>query len=114
MKKLIIAILAIILMLTTSAWAAPFLVCDCQTDFDGDYVLIFDGGTPIIHPAVQNDCPAGQVRVNLDMAPLALADGQHSLEGYAKSVWGESTRVPFDFNKAVPSNLTGIGLSATP
>ena len=113
MKKLIIATLAIMLMASV-AWASPFLVCDCQTDFDGDYVLIFDGGTPIIHPAVQNDCPAGEVRVNLDMAPLALADGQHSLEGYAKSVWGESTHVPFDFFKIVPVNLTGIGLSATP
>jgi len=113
MKRMIIAILAIMLMAST-AWASPFLVCDCQTDFDGDYVLIFDGGTPIIHPAVQNDCPVGEVRVNLDMAPLALPDGQHSLEGYAKSVWGESTRVPFDFNKVVPANLLGIGLSATP
>ena len=115
MKKFIITILAMaIVLMASTVWASPFLVCDCQTDFDGDYVLIFDGGTPIIHPAVQNDCPAGEVRVNLDMAPLALADGQHSMSGKAVNMWGESVEVPFDFNKAVPVGLSGIGLSATP
>ena len=113
MKKLI-TILAIMLMLAGMAWSAPFLVCDCQTDFDGDYVLIFDGGTPIIQTAEQHDCPAGQVRVNLDMAPLGLVDGQHQLEGKAVGLWGESIAAPFGFNKVVPANLTGIGLSATP
>ena len=112
MKKLIVFLT--IMLMASSAWASPFLVCDCQTDFDGDYVLIFDGGTPIIHPAVQNDCPVGEVMVKFDMAPLAFTDGQHTLEGKAVNMWGESIAVPFDFNKVVPINLTGIGLSATP
>ena len=113
MKKLIIAILAIVLMAST-AWSAPFLVCDCQTDFDGHYELVFDGGTPINADALQYDCPTGEVRVNYDVAPLGLADGQHTLTGKAVNVWGESIEVPFDFNKVVPANLLGIGLSATP
>jgi len=112
-KRITILAMAIVLMAST-AWASPFLVCDCQTDFDGNYELVFDGGTPIIAPANQYDCPAGEVRVNLDMAPLALADGQHSMSGKAVNMWGESVEVPFDFNKAVPVGLSGIGLSATP
>ena len=115
MKKRITIILAIVFMLMAStAWASPFLVCDCQTDFNGNYELVFDGGTPIIQTAEQHDCPAGQVRVNLDMAPLGLVDGQHQLEGKAVGLWGESIAAPFGFNKVVPANLTGIGLSATP
>ena len=111
MKKLIIAILAIMLMAST-AWSAPFLVCDCQTDFNGNYELVFDGGTPVIAPANQYDCPAGEVRVNLDMAPLALTDGTHTMTGKAVNLWGESTEVPFGFFKIVPVGLSGIGLSA--
>jgi len=113
MKKLILCVTCVLLLAST-VWSAPFLVCDCQDDFQGNYVLIFDGGAPIIADALQYDCPAGQVRVNLDMAPLGLADGQHSMEGYAKNVWGESIHVPFDFSKVAPQSLTGIGLSATP
>jgi len=112
MKKLLI-ILTILFMAST-AWSAPFLVCDCQEDFQGNYELIFDGGSPVISPAQQYDCPDGQVRLSFDVAPLGLADGQHHLEGKAVNVWGESASVPFDFNKAVPSTQTGIGLSLTP
>ena len=114
MKKFIITILALAIMLMAStAWAAPFLVCDCQDDVE-QYVLVFDGGTPIIVDAVSTDCTGTQKRLSFDVAPLALADGNHSIEGRAKNIWGESTVTPFDFNKAVPSSGTGIGLSATP
>ena len=114
MKKLITILALAIMLMATTAWASPFLVCDCQTDFDGNYELVFDGGVPIITPANQYDCPVGEVRVNLDMAPLALADGTHTMTGKAVNLWGESTAAPFGFNKVVPANLTGIGLSATP
>jgi len=112
MKKLLI-ILAIVFMAST-AWTAPFLVCNCQDDFDGNYELVFDGTISVTSPAQQYDCVDGQVRLSLDMAPLALADGQHSMTGKAVNVWGETVEVPFGFNKVVPTNLTGTGLSATP
>ena len=102
------------LFLTVStAWAAPFLVCDCQDDVT-QYEIVFDGGTPIISDAVSADCTGDQKRLNLDVGPLNLTDGQHTLEGKARNLWGESTTTPFDFNKAVPVGLSGIGLSATP
>ena len=60
MKKFIITILALAIMLMAStAWAAPFLVCDCQDDVE-QYVLVFDGGTPIIVDAVSTDCTGAQ------------------------------------------------------
>ena len=116
MKKLIV-FLAIMLMAGT-AWASPFLVCDCQDDVE-QYVLIFDGGTPIIVDAIDGSgtdvvCTGAQKRLSFDVAPLALTDGQHTVEGAAKNLWAESTYVPLDFNKAVPSSGTGIGLSVSP
>jgi len=111
MKRLIL-VLAIILM-ASSAWASPFLVCDCQDNVE-QYVLIFDEGTPIMVDAVATDCTGAQKRLSFDVAPLALADGQHTVEGAAKNIWGSSAYVPLDFNKAVPVSGTGIGLSATP
>jgi hypothetical protein len=111
LKKLLI-ILAILFMAST-VWSAPFLVCDCQDNVDY-YVIVIDGGTPINSEAVSTDCTGDQKRLSLDMAPLGLSDGQHSLVGRAGNVWGESTDVPFDFNKTIPSTQSGIGLSATP
>ena len=111
MKKLILA-LAIMFMAST-VWASPFLVCDCQDNVEW-YVITIDGGTPIQSTAVATDCTGGQKRLSLDMAPLSIADGQHSLVGYAANVWGQSTSVPFDFSKGLPSTQSGIGLSQTP
>ena len=44
MKRLMILA---ILLFTGTAWGSPFLVCDCQDNVE-QYILIFDGGTPII------------------------------------------------------------------
>ena len=112
MKKLFLTLC--ILAMASMAWGAPFLVCDCQDNVDYSIVVI-DGGTPINSPAVTADCTGGQKRLSLDMDPLGLSNGQHSLTGRAGNLlWGESIDVPFDFNKAVPGSGTGIGLSATP
>ena len=111
MKKLFIT-LAIILMATT-AWGSPFLVCDCQDNVEY-YVIAIDEGAPIQSTAVTAECTGGQKRLSLDMAPLNLADGKHSLTGKAANLWGESVSVPFDFNKGVPGTQSGIGLSLTP
>ena len=112
MKKLIITILVIMLMAST-AWASPFLISGCQ-DYVDQYVLVFDGGTPITVDAVVAECTGVQSRLSFDLAPLALVDGTHQVIGTAKNMWEESASTPFDFSKAVPVNLTGIGLSATP
>jgi len=112
MRSLIL-VLSILLFATTT-WSAPYLISDCQDDFQGDYVLIFDANIQATCPAVQMDCPEGKVRVNFDMATLNLPDGQHSMEGYARNVWGESIHVPFGFSKQVPGNPSGIKLSPTP
>ena len=113
MKKLITILTTALMLICSTAWGSPFLVTDCQDNVD-QYVLIFDGGTPIISDAVSTDCIGGQKRCSFDVEPLGLADGQHVVEGAAKNLWGESAYVPFDFNKAVPTSGTGIGLSATP
>ena len=102
-----------ILAMATIAWSSPFLICDCQDNVE-QYILIFDGGTPIISDAVSTDCTGDQKRCSFDVGPLGLTDGTHHIEGAAKNIWEESAYVPFDFNKAVPSSGTGIGLSATP
>ena len=112
MKRLLIAIF-FTFMASTVVWAGPFLVCDCQDNVE-QYVLVFDDGTPIVVDAVATDCTGTQKRLSFDVAPLALADGQHTVEGAAKNLWAESAYVPLDFNKAVPASGTGIGLSATP
>lgn len=112
MRELIIA-LAIMLMFAGTALASPFLVCDCQDNVE-QYVLIFDGGTPITVDAVATDCTGAQKRLSFDVAQLALADGQHTVESAAKNMWAESAYVPLDFNKAVPASGSGIGLSVTP
>lgn len=117
-KKYLLMFLALVLaialaLFAVKVYAAPFLVCDCQDNVEW-YVITIDSGTPIQSTAVATDCTGSQKRLSLDMAPLSLADGQHSLTGYAANVWGQSTSVPFDFSKVVPGTQHGTGLSQTP
>lgn len=123
-KKYLLMFLALILavaliLFAVRAFAAPFLVCDCQ-DTVTYYEIQIDSGSVINSPAVTAECTNGQKRLSLDMGPLGITDGQHSLVGRAcvetggAVIGGCSSDVPFDFSKGVPSTQSGIGLSPTP
>lgn len=98
MKRFTLAILFSIVF-ATSVLAAPFLVC--TVDPDAETYVIRVGGTNTVETPAPLHFDLGQ-----------LSNGQHNLEVAAKNVWGQSTFVPFGFNKAVPGTPSDIGLSA--
>ena len=107
MKKII---LIFCFLIPNVVSAGPYLICDCQDNVDY-YEIIVDGGNPIQSTAVSAECTNNQRRISLDMEPLGLSDGQHSLTGKSCNVWGCSSSVPFEFRKGLPSTQSGIGLS---
>ncbi len=98
MKRIIFIVLGLVLMAST-AWAAPFLVCDPQTGVTS--YKITGGGAWITSPvAAQAD---GSLRVDVSGAPV----GTSSLTVSAcktDAVWGElcSSTIPFSFTRPSP------------
>ena len=90
------------LLLTGQAFAAPFLICDPQTNVT-HYIITIDGNTSEV---LAFDLGDGTVMLRYDLA--GISSGTHNVEVKAKNVWGESTPVPFDFVKALPAVVEGI------
>jgi len=82
--------------------AAPFLICDPQTNVT-HYVVTLDGDTSTA-PAF--DLGDGTLMLKYDLAGIPA--GAHNVQVKAKNLWGESIPVPFDFTKALPDVPGGI------
>lgn len=98
MLKRMMTVLIGLLFFSTSAIAAPFLVCDdppVEEEVTG-YVLSIDGG-----PEIETLAP---LHYNLADIP----EGMHNIEIQAQNIYGMSLPVPFSFTKGFPSAVSGI------
>ena len=107
MKKLLI-VLAIVLMASTS-YAAPFLVCDPVAAGTWDQIeIVMDGAAPImVTPAVMSPTDP-RIRLHYDLNTVSVGTHNVVLRG-KKGVWYSST-VPFSFARPAVAAPTGIGL----
>ena len=91
------------------ALAGPFLVCSpVPSDTVSCYLIKVDGGNSVVVPAFGN--PDGTVMLHYDLA--GFSNGNHSLSIAAGNIWGASTYVPFQFEKAVPIGPQNFQLSS--
>ena len=101
MKKLL-AIIAILLF-ATSAWSAPFLVCDPQAGVVGYEIIGL--ASPVSFVAQ----PDGSLRYDLS----SIGNGTYTLTVAACNMWGCSAATAADpFTKAVPSAPAGLRIVA--
>jgi len=97
----------VILLIASTSWANPFLVCDPTPEAVTHYGVTVDGVDEVV-PSF--DCGDGTVRLMYDCE--GFSPGAHHIEVRAINLWGESDTVPFDCVKVLPSIPSGIGLSA--
>ena len=90
MLKKILLVLCCSLLFAALATAAPFLVCDPQTNVTS-YMITLDGSEAQEVPA--QDLGDNTTRLHYDLA--GLLDGNHTGTVASKNVWGESEPVPF-------------------
>ena len=111
MKRLIPIVLSFLLM-SSVAFASPFIVCDpypvgvSQPD---QFILTIDAGSPITSPA--ETLADGTKRLKYDLA--GISTGTHSVTVKARiDLWGlESTSVPFSLEKpSVAASPAGLKL----
>jgi hypothetical protein len=97
---LVIGIIWVLLVLLSySAFAAPFLVCDVDPEVTS-YLLKINGA-----PVVEVPAPLMYDLKN-------LGNGDYAFEVAAKNVWGSSAYVPFGFTKKLPKTPLGVRVSA--
>lgn len=89
-----------------SAWAAPFLTSNPQTNVTS-YLVTLDG---VEQEVIAQDMGDDTTILHFDLT--GLADGDHTGEVKAKNIWGESDPFPFSFNKAIPDSLSVLELTA--
>ncbi|MCJ7663077.1 MAG: hypothetical protein MUO24_02415 [Desulfobacterales bacterium] len=110
MMKRTFIILGVLALLTSTAWGAPFLVCDpyVVSEKVDQFSISIDGASAIILPA--ETLANGTTRIKYDLAPVVA--GTHSVSIKAINIWGESAASPFSFTRSVPSKApSGIGLA---
>jgi hypothetical protein len=108
MRKILLTIV-FFLIGSAACLAGPFLVCSpVSSDTVSHYRIKVDGGAAITVPAFGN--PDGSVMIHYDLA--GFSNGNHNLSIAAANIWGESTYVPFQFAKAVPSGPQNFQLSS--
>ena len=95
MKRLIGLIFMLVMIIPTLVLAAPFLICDPQTNVT-HYVITGSINVTVLATPYGN----GTVRLEYDLAGISM--GNHNVEVKAKNIWGESVAVPFVFSKQVP------------
>lgn len=101
MKKLLMVLA--VLLFATSAYAAPFLVCDPQAGVVG-YEISGLVGEPVSFVA-QAD---GSLKYDLSPIP----SGTYNVTVAACNMWGCSSTAPFVFTKQLPSAPAGVRLLA--
>jgi len=83
-------IAVVFFLLSTTAIAKPFLVCDPQPGVDG-YALLANGG--------EVNSVAVDGHLYYDLADVPVGNNDFSIRAYNK--WGESMPVPFQFTRPV-------------
>lgn len=94
------------ILFTVSAWAAPFLVSEPQTNVTS-YTVTLDGN---LYEVPAQDLGNNTVRLHFDLE--GLTDGDHEANVTSKNVWGESDVLPFYFNKTGPDCPSVLEISA--
>jgi len=110
MRKLMLGL--ILILLAVPAWSAPSVNCDgfcypAGTQVDGFKIKINNGAWVDVAPIVQAD---GNINFLYDLAPLNLANGDHTGEVKGVNMWGESPTAPFTFKRSALAALTSIRL----
>lgn len=101
MKKLIL--IAAVLLISTPAYAAPFLVCNPQEGVVGYEIT---GLNPETVTFVAQ--PDGSLKYDLS----SVNSGTYTLTVAACNMWGCSSTAPFVFTKQLPSAPVGLRLLA--
>ena len=108
MKVKMILVLILVLMAST-AWGKPFLVCDAQTNVD-DYVLYQVTGTTCTPTDISGKNPiTTPYPLHYDLQGLPI--GAFHFCVAAENVWGQSNLVPFGSTKIVPGDPANTRLS---
>ena len=101
MKKTLLVIA--FMLLSSAAFAAPFIVCDPQEGVIGYDITGLPGGT--VSYIAQAD---GSIKYDL----AAVQNGTYELTVAACNIWGCGDSVPFQFSKQVPSAPAGLRIVA--
>ena len=111
-----ILLIALCILIPTTLWAAPFIVCDPYPTTGiqpNEFEFVMDAQSPV-YP-VPETLGDGSVRLKYDVGGVSV--GQHSVLVKAcinDPVWGRlcSIASPFDFTRPqAAAPLSGIGLS---
>ncbi len=104
MKRLLFALVFVLMFGVSTVFAAPFLICDPQANVD-EYVLEING-TETSEFASEVD---GSVRYDL----AALAEGAFTIKAKAGNIWGWSDwSDPLSDTKALPQTPMGLRVSS--
>lgn len=101
MKKTLLVIA--FMLLSSAAFAAPFIVCDPQEGVIGYDITGLPGGT--VSYIAQAD---GSIKYDL----AAVPNDTYTMTVAACNVWGCSSTAPFSFSKQVPSAPAGLRIVA--
>jgi len=86
----------------------PFLICDPMAAALVDRFLVEIDGNPI---QVDGELAGDQVRLHYDVTDIET--GSHTVRVAACNEWGDGEfSDPFEFEKALPGQVFGLGLSA--
>jgi len=119
MKKVLLLVIIIILSLTTSAYAAPFVYFNWDNQEDNGPTRIILYGLPespitaeITKVPNPNDPTDIQYyRAEYDLKDLP--DGSYILTGKMKNIWGQESleeSLPYPFVKVVPEDISNVHL----
>jgi hypothetical protein len=100
MKKTLLVIA--FMLLSSAAFAAPFIVCDPQSGVVGYEITGL--GEPVMFVAQ----PDGSLKYDL----ASVNSDTYTLTVAACNVWGCSSTAPFGFSKQVPSAPAGLRIVA--
>ena len=93
---------ALAMITNTMARAAPFLICDPQTNVT-HYVVIINETMDTVKAFDLGD---GKVMLRYDLA--GVLDGKNECLVRSKNEWGESVAVPFVFTKRLPDAAVNV------
>ena len=100
MKKLLLVVA--FMLLASTSFAAPFLVCDPQSGVVGYEITGL--GEPVSYIAQ----PDGSLKYDLS----SVNSGTYTLTVAACNMWGCSSTAPFSFSKQIPSAPAGLRIVA--
>ena len=110
MRKILLALFITFCFSAAGFAQGPYLVCDPYPS-DGvqpeQFVVVLNGTEHISQPVADGD---GLLYLRFDLVSL-WADGPNEVEVRARSLWGDSTVVPFAFVAGLPASPGNVALS---